>query len=102
MPHYGVFECADGRHLAIGIVDENHFWRALCEVLDLGPMARLKLPVRIAAGAALRPLVARRLKRKSRAEWMARFDESGVPASVVNSPERGRAAPLDRRARDAR
>lgn len=87
MPHYGVFRCHDGAHLSLGIVDEAHFWKALCEVLDLGPMARLPLPARIAAGPVLRPLVARRLKRRPRDHWLARFEEAGVPATAVLGPE---------------
>src|SRR5207249_4982636 len=30
---YGVYECADGRHLSIGAL-EPKFWRALCEALE--------------------------------------------------------------------
>ena len=87
MPHYGVFRCRDGRYLSVGIVDEGHFWKAMCDELDLSPLARLPLPARIAAGPVLRPLVARRIKRRTRDEWLSRFEERGVPASAVLRPE---------------
>lgn len=87
MPHYGVYRCADGGHLALGIVDENHFWRALCDVLDLGPLGRLPLPARIAAGPVLRPLIARRLKRRPLAAWLTCLEEVGVPATAVRTPQ---------------
>lgn len=86
MPHYGVFRCRDGTHLSLGIVDEAHFWRALCEALDLVPLARLPLPARIASGPILRPLVARRLRRRTRDDWLSRFEAVGVPATAVLSP----------------
>lgn len=87
MPHYGVFRCADDRWISVGIVDEGHFWKALCEELDLGPMKKLPLAARIAAGPALKPVVARRLRGRACDEWLRRFEEIGVPASAVLSPE---------------
>lgn len=86
MPHYGVFRARDGRWLTLGIVDEGHFWRALCEELGLGRLGGLPMPARIAAGPALRPLVAQRLRRRDRDEWLARFEAAGVPASPVLTP----------------
>ena len=35
LPHYGLFPCRDGAWLALGIVDEQKFWKAMCEVLAL-------------------------------------------------------------------
>ncbi len=93
MPHYGVFRARCGRWLSLGIVDESHFWRALCEELDLAPFAKLPMPARIAAGPALRPVIARRLKRRDRDEWLARFEKAGVPASPVLTPEDAAADP---------
>jgi len=87
MPHYGVFRCRDGAYLSLGIVDETHFWKALCDELDLAPLAKVPLPARIAAGPALRPLVARRLRKRPRDEWLARFERAGVPASAVVRPD---------------
>ncbi|GEM_PF-4306562 len=26
IPHYGLFPCADGRWMSLGIVHEDHFW----------------------------------------------------------------------------
>lgn len=87
MPHYGVYRARCGRWLSLGIVDESHFWRALCEELELAPFAKLPMPARIAAGPALRPVIARRIKRRDRDTWLARFEKAGVPASPVLTPE---------------
>lgn len=87
MPHYGVFQARCGRWLSLGIVDEAHFWKALALELDLAPLAKLPMSARIAAGPALRPLVARRIKRRDRETWLACFEARGIPASPVLTPE---------------
>ena len=39
-PGYGTFPTADDRHVALGIMNEDHFWVGLCRALDLrGPRA---------------------------------------------------------------
>jgi len=85
MPQYGVYECKGGRHLSLGIVDEKHFWKSLCEVLDLGPMGRLPMPALIAVGPVVRPLIARRLRKRTAEQWLATFREAGVPAWPVRT-----------------
>jgi len=85
MPQYGVYECRGGGHLSLGIVDEKHFWRSLCEVLDLGPMGRLPMPALIAVGPVVRPLIARRLRKKTADQWLAVFRDAGVPAWPVRT-----------------
>ena len=87
MPQYQVYQCKDKRHLSLGVVDERHFWRSLCEVLDLGPMARLPMAGLIAAGPVLRPLIARRLRKRNAADWCERLRAAGIPASPVLSPK---------------
>lgn len=90
IPHYGVFVARDGRYLALGIVDEQHFWRRLCEELGLGRWSRLPLPARIASGPLLRRLIARRLGARGRDEWLSRLIEAGVPVTPVLGPEEAR------------
>lgn len=87
MPHYEVFEAKDGRWLSVGIVDEAHFWKALCEELKLARLGKLSMPMRIAAGPVLKPIVARRIKSKPRAHWLSRFEARGIPSAPVNTPE---------------
>ena len=41
VPGYGTFATADGRYLALGVLTEDHFWRALCDALALGDLADL-------------------------------------------------------------
>ena len=39
IPTYGLFACADGRWLSLGIVHEDHFWQRLCDVAGLMELA---------------------------------------------------------------
>ncbi|MCO4747720.1 MAG: CoA transferase [Proteobacteria bacterium] len=93
LPHYGLFECRDGKTLCIGIVDENKFWRSLCNELGLTPFAKLPMPARVVLGPVLRPMVAARIKRKSRSEWLARLEAAGVPATPVLTVQQARSEP---------
>jgi len=38
---YGVFRCADGEWLTLAVISEDHFWRAVCDALDLGALREL-------------------------------------------------------------
>lgn len=93
MPHYGVYRAGDGRWLALGVVDEDHFWRALCEVTGLKRFAGLGLSARTALGPVLRPLIARRLRRRTQADWLTRFAAAGVPVTPVLTPDQARQEP---------
>lgn len=86
MPHYSVYRCRDGRHIALGIVDEKHFWKALCQVLGLGGLARIPLPARTATGPVLRRVIGLRLRTRTLDDWMQRMIEAGVPATPCLTP----------------
>lgn len=86
MPQYGVYRCKGGGHLSIGIVDEAHFWKALCDVLELGPVAKIPVPGLVAAGPVVRPLIARRLRRDTAERWCEKMRAAGVPAWPVRTP----------------
>ncbi|MEM6991081.1 MAG: CoA transferase, partial [Myxococcota bacterium] len=84
LPHYGVFQTGDGRWLSIGIVDEDKFWRALCQALGLPtPLAALPGAARLVAGGPLRRLIARALRRRPLAHWVQHFDRASVPVAAV-------------------
>jgi len=83
LPHYGTFRCKDGKHLAIGIVEEDKFWRRLCESIGLGRLARIPVGGRVLLAARLRPLVRAAIARRTREEWLASLDLDTVPVSPV-------------------
>jgi crotonobetainyl-CoA:carnitine CoA-transferase CaiB-like acyl-CoA transferase len=94
LPHYGVFRCRDGKHLALGVVDEGHFWKSLCRVLGLPRrMAGLSMPLRTVLGPVLRPAVAARLRTRSRDAWLADLEAAGVPATPVLASRETRQEP---------
>ena len=50
MPGYGLFATADGGQVALGVINEQHFWSSLCEELALGALADLGFDERVPAG----------------------------------------------------
>lgn len=83
LPHYGTFRCKDGLYLAIGIVDEDKFWRVLCESIGLSAIAGIPLAGRFVSGSRLRPLVRAAIARRTRDEWLQVLDLDEVPVSPV-------------------
>lgn len=85
LPHYDVFRAQDGEHIAIGIVDEDKFWRALVNALGLSKLASIPLPMRFALGAPLKKLVARAVASRPAAHWLRTLDLDEIPVSAVKS-----------------
>jgi len=82
-PHYRTFPCGDGKWLAIGIVDEKHFWKKLCAELALGRVADWSIPVRVLSGRWLAHRIRRRLASDTRDAWLTRLQAADVPVSPV-------------------
>ena len=38
---YGVFRCADGGWIALGVIAEDHFWKAVCDGLGIAELGAL-------------------------------------------------------------
>jgi len=96
-PTNDLFETADGKHLAFGIV-EQHFWQALVDAVgDLAPDLRdpryAEEPGRRAHGDALSRQLKALFSTRPAAEWMARFEGHDVPVSIVLSPAEAVASP---------
>jgi alpha-methylacyl-CoA racemase len=74
LPCYGLYACADGRHLAVGAL-EPQFWERFCTVLDR--------PDLLARGSdpSARADVADAIATRTLTEWLAAFD--GVDACVA-------------------
>ncbi|MFV8824247.1 CaiB/BaiF CoA transferase family protein [Thauera sp. WH-2] len=72
VPCYGVYETADGRHMAVGALEEK-FWKLLCSTLgrpDLEPGHLAEGE----AGARVRSALAEIFRSRSQREWIAVFD----------------------------
>lgn len=87
-PAYGAFRCRDGRHLTIAAL-EDHFWRKLCEVLDLGAFAD---PAYVGAGArkkvaaAINETIERCTATEDSTALLARLQAHDVPVAPVVLP----------------
>ena len=84
-PGYGVFACADGGHVALGVTNEDHFWTGLCRALGLVDQEQLTLADRQARTGELNAAIAERLARLDRDHALARLAAEDVPASPVLS-----------------
>jgi formyl-CoA transferase len=85
---YGMYACADG-FLAIAVVpNPPKFWNNFCETLGRPSWiadARFATPAaRLEYREELTRLIGQALLEDSRASWLARLREAGVPAAPVN------------------
>jgi alpha-methylacyl-CoA racemase len=81
-PAYGVYRAADGKYVTLGIANEPHFWRRLCQAVgreDLAGDAYLSGSMQAKARAVLTTVFATR----TREEWFAVLRTAGVPCAPV-------------------
>ncbi len=83
-PAYGLFACQDGKVLSLSIAHEDRFWHALCSVLGLAALAKLRARQRASRAAELRERIAMALVGDRLGNWATRLDAAGVPWSPVN------------------
>ncbi len=58
VPGYGTFRTADEGYVALGIITEDHFWSALCDVLEIGDARDLSFLDRMPRCAPLQDRIA--------------------------------------------
>lgn len=83
VPGYGLFPTADGGQVALGVLNEQHFWSALCAVLGLEESGALDFTTRSARGDALQAAVAGAIATRARDELVDALAAKGVPVSPV-------------------
>ena len=82
-PGYGLFATADGGQVALGVVNERHFWSALCDELGLRDVADLAFEERSRRGAELQKAIGASVAGRGRDELVTRLTAAGVPAAPV-------------------
>jgi CoA:oxalate CoA-transferase len=82
VPGYGMFRCRDG-YVALGIITEDHFWRALCDTLAMPDARDLGWIDRMKTGAELQARVTAAIEPRDRDELVDELLAAGVPASPV-------------------
>lgn len=84
-PHYAVYECADGRHLAIAPL-EPKFWTAFLAIVGEPLDPRLLDPdAHRSDWPVLRQQLEERIRERTRAEWLELFDGVDACVSPVHS-----------------
>jgi len=79
VPCYGVYETADGRHMAVGALEEK-FWHMLCDALERPDLKPGHLAVG-EDGKRVRDALAAIFRSRSQQAWVALFD--GVDCCVT-------------------
>jgi crotonobetainyl-CoA:carnitine CoA-transferase CaiB-like acyl-CoA transferase len=85
VPGYGTFETADGGHIALGVLTEDHFWSSLCDALEMQSERDLRFSERSGRVAELQELVAAAVSRRYRDELVAALLARDVPVAPVLS-----------------
>jgi crotonobetainyl-CoA:carnitine CoA-transferase CaiB-like acyl-CoA transferase len=101
VPCYGVYATADGRHLAVGALEEK-FWQRLCETLGRPDLEPHGLATG-AEGARVKGELARIFATRTRAQWSAIFASVdccvtpvlGISESLDNEQLRARGMVVD-------
>jgi crotonobetainyl-CoA:carnitine CoA-transferase CaiB-like acyl-CoA transferase len=83
VPGYGIFATSDGRHLALSIISEDHFWKALCTVLGLDDARDLSFVERTAELDDLQARIADAIAQHDRDPLVGRLLAADVPAAAV-------------------
>jgi crotonobetainyl-CoA:carnitine CoA-transferase CaiB-like acyl-CoA transferase len=84
LPGYGLFTTVDGGQVALGIMNEQHFWVSLCRQLGLDDeVAILDFPTRCARGDELQQVVSEAIATQPRDTLVSRLMAAGVPVAPV-------------------
>ena len=83
IPTYGLFACADGRWLSLGIVHEDHFWQRFCDVARLTDLKGLLFEQRIERAREIKTRLEITFAKRPASEWEWELMKVDVPAIVV-------------------
>ncbi len=83
VPGYGLFATADGGQVSLGVVNEQHFWSALCGQLGLDELAGIDFDARCRRGGELQDAIAASVATRVRDELVADLCTAGVPVAPV-------------------
>jgi crotonobetainyl-CoA:carnitine CoA-transferase CaiB-like acyl-CoA transferase len=86
-PGYGVFRTADDVHVAVGIMNEDHFWVGLCRALDLTEHEQLTNNERNMVFREVNAAIGEAISRLSLSEALDVLARHDVPASPVLTQE---------------
>lgn len=90
-PCYNVYACADGKFVALGLIEE-HFWHRFCDAVGLPELKDEQWPVG-AREAEQKQALADLFARKPRDAWVAELEAADIPFGPVFSMEEAFADP---------
>lgn len=90
-PCYNVYACADGKYLALGLI-EPHFWHRFCDAVGLPHLKERQWPEGAEADAQKAELSAL-LSTQPRDAWVAQLAPADIPVGPVFSMEEAFADP---------
>ena len=84
---YGVFRCADGGWIALGVIAEDHFWEAVCGGLGIANLGELAYFDRLDRFEECQRAVANACASLARDDAVDRLTAAGAPVTPVLTPE---------------
>jgi formyl-CoA transferase/CoA:oxalate CoA-transferase len=87
IPHYGLFKTRDEKFITLGIVHEEHFWKNLCSVIDMGDLTGLDLFNRIAKREEISNRLQNSFLTRNLDEWLVILNDADIPCGPVYTIE---------------
>ena len=84
---YGVFRCDDGGWIALGVIAEDHFWKAVCDALAIEGLGGLGYFERLDRFEECQGAVIAACARLPREVAVERLAAAGAPVTPVLTPE---------------
>jgi crotonobetainyl-CoA:carnitine CoA-transferase CaiB-like acyl-CoA transferase len=85
VPGYGMFATRDRKFVSLGIITEDHFWRALCDTLGFDDARDLSFVERMTRTPELQALISDAIRSRDRDEVVDALLAAGAPAAPVRS-----------------
>lgn len=83
IPHYGIYETSDGRHISLGIVHEDHFWTRFCDAVGLEEWRDWPSKNRLERETEIREKLRAVFALASCREWDRRLSDADVPCAPI-------------------
>lgn len=83
IPHYGIYETSDGRHISLGIVHEDHFWTRFCDAVGLEEWRDWPSKKRLERETEIREKLRAVFAMASCREWDRRLRDADVPCAPI-------------------
>src|SRR5205823_12525658 len=84
---YGVFRCADGGWLALGVIAEDHLWAAVCDGLEIAELGALKHFERLDRYEECQGAVITGCAALAREVAVERLTAAGAPVTPMLTPD---------------